>query len=192
MLTGFKALTTAVIGIALGLGATDAAVERGTAFDLIHSGPWTGSVTAGSPNADPYIKATLARRAEIPLGLAEGLSFVAGTDSAGRALNGRCDYVVKGAVPPARYWTLSVMTRRGHLIKNADRRYGFTSAEIVRTGNGDFAIVASPSARPGNWLPIGPAATFVFDLRLYDTPVTATASILDAQSMPTITRTHCT
>lgn len=191
MLTGIKILATAVLGIALGLVATNAAVNEGVGFDLVHAGPWTTSAAAGSQNADPYVKATLARRAEIPLGLAEGLSFVATTDSAGAALKGRCEYVIQGAIPPARYWTLSVMTARGRPIENAAKRYGFTSGEIVRSEQGAFSIVASPSARPGNWLPIGKTRSFVFVLRVYDTPVTATASTLDAQSMPTITQAGC-
>lgn len=191
MLTGLKVLATAVLGIALGLAATNAAVERRVGFDLVRAGPWTSSATAGSQEADPYIKASLARGAEIPLGLAEGLTFIAAADSSGGSLDGRCDYLVQGAAPAARYWTLSVMTGGGRLIDDAAKRYGFTSAEIVRSGNGDFKIAVSPLARPGNWLPVGPTASFVLVLRLYDTPVTATASTLNAQSMPTIVRTGC-
>jgi hypothetical protein len=191
VLTGIKVLGTAVLGIVLGLVATNAAVERRVGFNLVRAGPWTSSVTAGSEDADPYIKARLARGAEVPLGLAEGLTFIAASDSKGKPLSGRCDYVVKGSAPPARYWTLTVMTRRGRLIEDAAKRYGFTSAEIVRNANGDFSIEVSPSARPGNWLPVGPTASFVLVLRLYDTPVTATASALNTQSMPTIVRAAC-
>ena len=191
MLTGIKVLGAAALGIALGLAATQAAVKDGLGFDQIRAGPWTSSSNAGSQKADPYVKAVLARRAEVPLGLAEGLTFVARTDSAGRRLSGACDYRVGGDTPAARYWTLTVTTPRGELIANAARRYGFTSAEIVRDSKGRFQINVSRSARPGNWLPNGAAGPFALMLEIYDSPITAIASTLDAKSLPTIVKQRC-
>lgn len=191
MLTGVKILVTAALGVGLGLAATNAAVQDGLSFDSVHAGPWSSSAAAGSSKADPYVKAALAREAAIPLGLAEGLSFIASHDSSAQRLSGRCVYVVRGAVPPARYWTISVLTLHGRPIGNAAERYGFTSAEIVRSENGAFRVVISREARPGNWLPIGTKGPFLLMFRLYDTPVTSTVSTLDAHSMPSVTRTGC-
>ena len=192
MLSGLKLLFAAAIGIALGLAATYAAVQRGVSFALRNAGPWVVAEGAGSEDADPYEQASLARRAEIPLGLGEGLSFVATADNAGASLSDRCDYTVSAEAPAARYWTLSVMSPQGRLIENAAKRYGFTSGEVLRARNGDFTIEISRWARPGNWLPLGPGASrFVLVLRLYDTPMAATANSLTADDMPKIIRTHC-
>jgi hypothetical protein len=193
LLTGLKILFAVAVGVVLGLAATYAAVERGVTFSAMRAGPWTIAPGGGSDDIDPYEKASLARSAEIPLGLGEGMALVAGLDSSGAPLSGRCDYVVAGALPAARYWTLSAMTPAGRLIENPARRYGFTSAEIVRQSNGGFSVEAAPFARPGNWLPLGGEAAggFILVLRLYDTPVVATVSTLTAADLPTVARKGC-
>jgi hypothetical protein len=185
-------LFAASAGVALGLALTYESVDRGLAFATSRIGPWVAANGAGTENADPYERADLARRAEIPLGLGEGLSFVAARDSSGSPLEGRCDYLVAQLTPPARYWSLTLMTPQGALVDNAAHRFGFTSAEIIRAPDGGFTIEANRSARSGNWLPIGARADrFVFVLRLYDTPVTATLRNLAASDMPGIVRKGC-
>jgi hypothetical protein len=185
-----KFALTLALGAAIGLGVTYAALRRGHGFGLIHAGPWTGAPRAGAIDADPYARAVTAQTGEVPLGAAEGLMFVARTDDAGAPLDGRCSYRVAGPIPTSRYWTLTTDTPAGFLIDNPAHRYGFTSQEIVRDSNGGFAIIVSPSASPGNWLPIGAAGRFVLVLRLYDTPL-GTASTLDAKAMPSIAREAC-
>lgn len=192
MLNSLKLFVAAALGVALGLELTDMAVKRGVAFAVRKVGPWVAEEDAGTDKADPYAQAKMARTAEIPLGLGEGVSLVAASDSAGAPLDGRCDYVVGAQAPPARYWTLSVMTPQGRLIANESGRYGFTSAEIVRDQDGSFDIEAAPRARAGNWLPIGDGLSrFVFVLRLYDTPITATLRTLSAAEVPSIVKKGC-
>lgn len=191
VLNFLKTLAAVVLGAALGLAATFAAVERGFGFGAVRAGPWTGWPKTGSRDADPYARAVLSRTGETPLGSAEGLGFVARGDSSGALLDPRCDYSVRGPVPAARWWTLSAMTPEGRLIENPARIYGFTSAEIVRGANGGFDIAVSRAARPGNWLPVAPDRPFVLALRLYDTTISATASALDGISMPVISRGRC-
>ena len=55
----------------------------------------------------------------------------AATAPAGRC-SPQCVYRVVGKAPQARYWTITAQTPNGQLIENPARRYGFTSAEIVR------------------------------------------------------------
>ena len=190
MVNFLKTLVAVAIGIALGLTMTFFAVERGLGFGAVRAGPWIGWPKTGSRDADPYARAVLSRTGETPLGIAEGLSFVARNDSNGALLDPRCDYSLRGPTPAARWWTLSVMTPEGRLIDNAAHEYGFTSAEVVRSADGDFEISASRSARSGNWLPL-PEQPFVLVLRLYDTTISATASALDEKAMPSITRRRC-
>ena len=186
-----KTLATAAIGIGLGLFSTWLAVERGYGFGAVNAGPWTAWPKSGSSEADPYARAVVARSAEIPLGLAEGLTFVARQDDAGALLDPKCDYRVSGPLPPARTWTMTLMTPRGGLIDNPVHRFGFTSGEIVREKSQSIDIAVSRYASAGNWLPLGQQVPFVLALRLYDTIVRASASAIDAAAMPSITRGTC-
>lgn len=186
-----KTLCVIFVGIFIGLAATYHAVGRGEGFGAVRAGPWTGFPKAGSGDADPYARAVVSRTAEIPLGLAEGLTFIARTDEGGATLDPRCDYTVHGPVPVARDWTMTLMDPHGALIDNSAKQYGFTSAAILRSENGIFTITISRAARPGNWLPLGDAKEFEIVLHLYDTPVSATATALAADAMPSITRGRC-
>ena len=196
MPTLLKVLCAALLGIVLGLGATWSVVERGYRFNAVTAGPWTGFPRNAYADAEPYARAVLARSGEIPLSLAEGLSFIAREDEDGRTLDARCDYIIASPIPAARFWTLTPMTPEGGLIPPAAGRFdtgriGVTSAEIVRDGRGRFEIVASTRARAGAWLPLTPGAPFVLMLRLYDTPASAAAASLTADQMPRLQRGAC-
>jgi hypothetical protein len=106
-------------------------------------------------------------------------------------LDGRCDVLLSGMTPQARFWTLTLYDGEGRLVANSVQRHGFTSQEIVRRADGSFDITVGPRARPGNWLPTGGVEKYVLALRLYDTPVgVATRSGRDAP-MPAIIRRKC-
>ena len=90
METFIKALVTAAVGIGLGLFGTWLAVERGYGFGAVTAGAWTAWPKSGSNDADPYARAVIARTAEIPLGLAEGLMFVARGDDTGAPFDPAC------------------------------------------------------------------------------------------------------
>jgi hypothetical protein len=186
-----KALCVIFVGVFLGLAATYYAIERGEGFGAVRVGPWTGFPKSGSSDADPYTRAVVSRTAEIPLGLAEGLTFIARTDEGGKKLDPHCDYAVRGPVPVARDWTMTLMDSSGRLIDNIAKQYGFTSAAVLRDEDGSFTITVSRAARPGNWLPLGETKEFEIVLHLYDTPVSATAAALDAAALPSITRGRC-
>ena len=57
-----------VIAAGVGLSSAWLAVERGNIFGLVRIGDWTASPETGSPDADPYAVARLARTGELPLG----------------------------------------------------------------------------------------------------------------------------
>ena len=97
----------------------------------------------------------VARSGELPIGSGDGVAFYARTDDAGQPLDGRCDVLVSGITPQARYWTLTLYDPEGRLVANSVQRHGFTSQEIIRRADGSFDITVGPRARPGNWLPTG-------------------------------------
>jgi hypothetical protein len=184
-------LTALLLATVVGVGATWMTTTRGTEIGTLTIGAGTARPRTGTADADPYSRATIVRNGELPIGTGDGVAFTATTDDKKKALDGRCDVVVSGVTPPARFWTLTLYDRKGHLVANSLQRYGFTSQEIVRQSDGSFEIRIASRSRAGNWLPTGGIERYALMLRLYDTPVgVATRTQRDAP-MPSITTAGC-
>ena len=186
-----RMILTVIAGVALGLAATFFTVERGLGFGAVQAGAWTGWPRTGARDADPYARAVLARSGELPLGIAEGLTFIARGERQGGLFDPRCVYVVSDPLPQARYWTLTATRPDGRLIGNPAKRYGFTSSEILRAADGSFEIAVAAQVQPGNWLPVGAGEPYLLVLHLFDTAMSATTSQLDRAGMPRITKGAC-
>jgi hypothetical protein len=187
------ALVVYAVSIALLLGLWSAywAVSGDYPFGQVRAGPWQATPRVGSPDADPYARAVVARSAEIPLAIGEGLTLTATGDDQGRPLDPRCAYRVGPVTPQARYWTLTLYDEEGHPVSSELRRSGFTSAEILRDAEGRFFIVIAREPMPGNWLRMPESGRPALALRLYDTPVAAGTAALDRRTLPTIERLDC-
>lgn len=184
-------LTALLLATVVGLGATWMTTTRGTEIGALTIGPWTARPRTGTADVDPYSRATIVRNGELPIGTGDGVAFTATADGKKKPLDGRCDVVVSGVTPPARFWTLTLYDRKGHLVANSLQRYGFTSQEIVRQSDGSFEIHIAARSRAGNWLPTGGIEHYALMFRLYDTPVgVATRTQRDAP-MPTISTVGC-
>jgi hypothetical protein len=179
------------VAAGVGLGSTWLALTNGTAFGAIQIGAWQAWPKTGTMDIDPYARAAIARIGALPLGLGDGVSFIATTDDAGRPLDGRCDVRVSGTTPQARFWTLTLYDPEGQLVPNSLNRQGFTSQELIRKSDGSFDITVAPRARPGNWLPTGGAEHYTLALRLYDTPVGIATRTGREAPMPTIVLGAC-
>jgi hypothetical protein len=153
-------------------------------------GPWRAWPQIGGQEADRYAKASVARSGELPLAAGEGIAFVASADSQGSTLSGRCRYRIAPIAPPARWWTLTLYDGARRLVANPAERYAFTSAEVVRSSEGEAEIVAAPAASPGNWLP-SPAGPFQLVLRLYDSPISTGLAAEETVTLPAITAEAC-
>jgi hypothetical protein len=187
----FLTLLALVIATIVGLGLTWMTATRGTDLGTLTIGAWTARPRTGTSEIDPYARASIARSGELPVGTGDGVAFTATTDDRKHRLDGRCDIVVSGVTPPARFWTLTLYDTKGRLVPNALQRYGFTSQEIVRGADGAFEVRIASRSRAGNWLPTGAIERYVLMLRLYDTPVgVATRTQRDAP-MPSITTVGC-
>ena len=184
-------LFTLLIAAAVGLGATYFALERNAAFGALRIGSWTAFPKTGTLDADPYARASIARSGQLPVALGDGVSFVAKSDDAGRPLDGRCEVVLSGVTPAARFWTLTLYSPDGELVSNGVRRHGFTSEEIVRRSDGSFIITAAPHAEAGNWLPTGGVDHYQLLLRFYDTAVGVATKAGREVPMPSINTEAC-
>lgn len=179
------------VAAAVGLGTTYLTLTRGAAFGALTIGSWTAWPKTGTADADPYARATIARTGQLPVALGDGVSFTAQTDDSGKLLDGRCDIVLSGVTPAARFWTLTLYNTEGGLVANSVDRYGFSSQEIVRHADGSFEIMVAPRANPGNWLPTGGIERYALVLRFYDTAVGVSTKAGRELPMPIITSRGC-
>ena len=185
------ALVALGLAAAVGLGSTWMTTTRGTELGTLTIGAWTARPRTGTVDIDPYSRATITRNGELPIGTGDGIAFTATTDDKKKPLDGRCDIVVSGVTPAARFWTMTLYDTKGRLVANALQRYGFTSQEIVRGADGGFEIRVASRSRAGNWLPTGGIERYTLMFRLYDTPVgVATRTKRDAP-MPQIATVGC-
>lgn len=180
-----------VLGVVIGLTSSAFALSHLSPFDRVRLGAWSIEAHAGSIEADPYTRARLAKSGEIPLAIGEGLQLIARDDDDGRPLDAHCVYQIGPRAPAARYWTLSLTDPQGFPVANAADRYGFRSSEILRSGSGDFVITAAAEVQPGDWLPIGAPGPFALALKLYNSPLGATAAAIDPATLPRIKRVGC-
>ena len=184
-------LLALAVAAVVGLGTTWLALSRGAAFGAIQIGAWTAWPKTGTREIDPYARAAIARSGELPIGSGDGVAFFARADDNGRALDGRCDVLVSGITPQARFWTMTLYDPQGRLVGNSIDRQGFTSQEILRHSDGSFDIVVAPRARAGNWLPTNGIDSYLLVLRLYDSPVGVATRAAREVPMPAVTVRSC-
>jgi hypothetical protein len=181
-------------GFGIGMGLTWFMTQSIQPLDAIKLGPWVASPNAGTPDADPYSRARLARTGELPLGSGEGLALVARTDSSGRELQSDCIYRVLGQTPQARLWTLSVEAADGRALASGDNITAVGSDGLFRQGDGGLNVVVAPTPQAGIWLASNGAGSFDSPIRLvarlYDTPA-RTVTALTNFVMPAISRERC-
>src|ERR1700759_38043 len=187
----FIIMLALLLAAGVGVGLTWSTTTRGTELGTLTIGAWTARPRTGTSDIDPYSRATITRNGELPICTGDGVAFTATRDDNRKPLDGRCDILVSGVTPPARFWTLTLYDNKGHLVANTLERYGFTSQEIVRGADGGFEIRIASRSRAGNWLPTGGIERYSLMLRLYDTPVgVATRTKRDAP-MPAIATVGC-
>ena len=162
-------LISFAVAALIGLGSTWYALTQNISFGALELGAWKGYPHNGTVSIDPYARAVIARNGELPVGIGDGVAFTAAADDSGRPLDGRCDVIVRGTTPPARYFTMTLYTPAGRLVANSIDRHGFTSQELIRDSTGEFEVTVSPRVRPGNWLPTGGIERYVLMMRFYDT-----------------------
>ncbi len=183
-----------ILLIAFGGAAASAvyALKATVGFGAIDIGPWKAWPRAQSENADPYAKAHRARTGKLLLGGAEGLTFLAVTDSEGGRLATECSYAVTGRTPLARLWTLHATDDNDQLL-DVDGRFpsAFHSENVLKDETGAFEIQVGNKPRSGNWLATGDRRQpFRLVLTLFDTPTASSSRLIDLQ-MPDIVRTGC-
>lgn len=186
-------LIALALAVAVGGGAASVGMVLNSqeGIGAVSVGPWTAFPDIGTPDADPYSKARVARDGVLALGRAEGLSFVADRDSTGVTLRSECSYRLEGSLPVARFWTLYATDRAHMALKSGIRRdASLHSLEVLRQPDNSISVSVGVRPEPGNWLAVGGVGAMNLVLTLYDTPI-ASSTGLSGIEMPRIVRVQC-
>ncbi len=180
-----------VIAVGGGAGSVWLALDRDFGFGTVTIGAWTAFPDYGTPDADPYSRARFSREADLALGRAEGLVFIARRDSAGEPLLLECRYRIAGTMPPSRFWTLSARASDNEVIRpNGGRPPALHSRALLREADNSVMTTVSRHVAPGNWLAIHGSGPFTLVLALYDTAISSSARIAEVD-LPDIVREGC-
>lgn len=186
-------LAALVLAIAIGGGAASVwyALQAQDGVGAVTLGPWTTFPDLGTPQADPYSKARVAREGVLSLGLAEGLTFAAKRDSDGASLQRNCTYMIEGTFPPARLWTIYAAETPNRLIRSGHLKLpALHSLEALRRPDNSVSVSVGRHSAPGNWLPVSGTGPMSVVLTLYDSPAANSSGIADV-SLPRIVKTAC-
>lgn len=189
--TALHILTVLCIAIGGGAASVWYALKAREGVGAVTIGGWTAFPNTGTPEADPYSKARVAREGVLALGRAEGLVFEAQRDSGGDQLLAECDYTVEGAVPSARFWTFYATDAADGVIKSGKpRAAALHSYQLLRMRDDSVAIAVGPHPSPGNWLALAGAGPMSLVLTFYDTPIASSTGVSDI-SLPQILKVGC-
>lgn len=183
-------LTAIALALATGFGLSYYALTDGRLFGAAQIGSWVSWPDLGSAAPNPYSRGHLTRAAMLQLGRAEGLQFVATTDSAGDALDLSCSYRLDGHVPVSSFWTLVAVDGQGINLAAPGADLALRSSEVVRNNDGSMTVHVGKSLSPGNWLELAGTGAFSLLLTLYDTTAFSGFSS-DNDIMPVISRGDC-
>jgi hypothetical protein len=177
-------------GIGLGLASAWLALSLTRSWGTVQNGPWRTLADAGSPNANPYTRASVAINGLLALDKSETIYFVAAADEQGHPLDAACDYRVEGRDLGARWWSLTLYGADRFLVKNNAGRYSFGPTSLAREADGGYIIRVSARPTDGNWLPSGAGGRIFLALRLYN-PAAATAADPAHAPLPHIVTERC-
>ena len=165
-------------------------VRGGLSDGMVEIGPWETGKSFGTVDANALTRAKVALSGLLALPAKEAMYFTAKSDSDGRALDGRCTYVVRGGTLDGRWWSITLYEGEGWLVKNAANRWSIPASAVSTDAQGRWSFTVSPNAQSGSWLPTGSVDAFDLTLRLYH-PAADIIKNPEKAQLPIIDRKGC-
>lgn len=165
--------------------------------DAINVDEWRSDWSIGSENADPYVRARVARNGLMGLRKEEAVYFLKTEDDAGEALSDACTYRVRGGQFPAAWWSITLYDAENRLPMNEDDRLSFdqTQAEnLYGEEASDWSFIVSataPEATDAAWVSSRAGGSFDLTLRLYQPSPDLLEDPAAALTPPKIERLSC-
>ena len=191
-------LITITLGIVVGMGS--ALYMSGWLpfappglFHSIEINNWTSDPAIGSPSADPYTRAYVARRGLLGLRREEATYYLRTIDDDGAALHEGCAYVVEGVVPDARWWSVTLYAADFYLAQNDDAAHSIdmTRAVIGEDGMWRATIQAGDPGDGSFWVSSRNAGRFDLIYRLYNASDAVLETPQSALIMPNLIPLGC-
>lgn len=183
----FGALTALWFG-----GMISGGPSIGKAIDIQN---WQSDWSIGSENANPYVRARVARNGLLGLRKEEAVYFLKTVDEDGEPLSEACTYRVSGGALPAGWWSITLYDSESRLPMNEDSHLSFDQTQALRSGNGDttwaFQISAAAPEDGTAWVSSNAAGTFDLTLRLYQPDQALLEDPNTALNPPSIDRLSC-
>lgn len=199
-LSGMK-LAPLLIGALLGLagGSASAYIAAGMIgpglrlAGAVDVDGWQSDWTIGSPAANPWTRARIARHGLLALTREEAVYFTKARDDEGKPLSEACSYRVSGGTMPALWWSLTLYDATSYLPKNTDQALSYDMTKALAAGAGDhwsFTIAPQPPLE-GAWVSSKAAGNFDLTLRLYKPSPALIAGPETILPAPSIERLSC-
>ena len=156
---------------------------------------WISDWSVGSANANPYVRARIARHGLLALTKQEAVYFIKDTDDDGEKLREACEYLVSGDAFPAEWWSITLYDGDSRLPMNEDEALSFdasvATSQMEAHEGWAFHIRPEQGDLPDDrWLSSKAAAEFDLTLRLYK-PSEALLAGPETLTPPTIERLSC-
>lgn len=165
----------------------------GNAIDIEN---WRSDWSIGSENANPYVRARVARNGLMGLRKEEAVYFLKTVDEDGAPLSEACTYRVSGGDFPAAWWSITLYDSENRLPMNEDAHLSFdqTQAEMINGGNANawaFQVSAQTPETDEAWLSSKAGGSFDLTLRLYQPDPALLEDPAAALTPPRIERLSC-
>ncbi len=157
---------------------------------------WISDWSVGSQNANPYVRARIARHGLLALTKQEAVYFIKDTDDDGDRLREGCSYRVSGNAMPADWWSLTLYDGDSRLPMNEDAALSFDAtkaASLVSSDTPGWTFIIAPTRQiqdNSGWVSSKAAGEFDLTLRLYKPAETLLADP-ETLVLPTIERLSC-
>jgi len=172
---------------------------------IISSGPsvgntievsgWQSDWSIGSENANPYVRARVARNGLLAMRKEEAVYFIKVRDDAGRAFREDCAYRVSGNAIPANWWSITLYDGDSRLPMNDDNRLSYDQTKAAaQFGDAAWDFVVSPTSpneTSSAWVSSRAAGAFDLTLRLYEPDPALLADPKSVLVPPAVTRLSC-
>jgi hypothetical protein len=169
-------------GLLAGVGSAFWILSNGQLLGSFEQDYWFGNDRAGSVAADPYTRGIIANIGLLALNKSETIYFHRYRDEKGRQLRESCTYELRGAVIPARWWSITVYASDSFLPVNGHHAYSVDATRVVSTTDGAWATkLSSERGGDANWISTKSAGSFSLGLRMYNPEVLARN---DSSSIP--------
>lgn len=168
-----KLALTIAVGIALGflLSTTPALRVRSLVSTITNGDSWVTVEGMGSKDADPLLRAAIARAGIFANSKDRAVYFNGYVGSRVKRLKGGRHYQITGQVNvPAAWWSITLYDADFFLFENAEHRYSFANFNLKTDESGHFVIDVAVARPPKatNWLPSPSAGSITLALRIYE------------------------